>query len=223
MRSFRIFAVVVALVIIDFIYTPHAYAQTKRLHLNTSTLQTKTADPVANMLLQSMNLIGIPYKWGGNTPRTGLDCSGFIDYVYKKSLGIRLPRTAAEMERLGKNINIDELKPGDLLFFSTHHDGRITHVGMYIGNNKFIQAPHTGDRIKITEFAGFYRNTFVSAKRMVEENKDNNGNVIVEDYQGHIRYSRPFAISPIKTTSHTTRSNKSIKKRHSLRKKYHRH
>ena len=111
----------------------------------------QSQDAIGDMLLQSISLIGIPYRWGGNNPQQGMDCSGFIHYVFKKSLGIDLPRTAAQMARVGIRVSLDELEPGDLIFFTIHHR-YIDHVGMYIGNNKFIQSPHTGDSIKFTEF-----------------------------------------------------------------------
>src|SRR3990167_8061104 len=75
----------------------------------------KSKDGIGNMLMQSISLIGIPYRWGGNTPETGMDCSAFIRYVFKKSMGIDLPRTSAEISKLGKRIHIDQLEPGDLI------------------------------------------------------------------------------------------------------------
>ena len=140
-------------------------------------------DVIGNMLMQSMDLIGIPYKWGGNTPSSGLDCSGFVRYVFKKSLGITLPRTAAEMARLGKNIPLTKLKPGDLLFFNTMGGKRISHMGMYLGNNQFIQSPRTGKTIEVSELSGYYRRKFVGAKRMVEENTDDDGHSVLSNYQ----------------------------------------
>src|SRR6185437_13294201 len=128
-----------------------------------------TNDKIGNMLLQSVSLIGIPYKWGGNTPSSGLDCSGFIRYIFKKSLGITLPRTANEMANLGRAIPLNQLEPGDLIFFRISGPRRISHVGMYLGQDKFIQAPRTGKDIEVSEFNQFYRSKFVVAKRMVQE------------------------------------------------------
>jgi cell wall-associated NlpC family hydrolase len=138
-------------------------------------------DQIGNMLLQSMNLIGIPYKWGGNTPSSGLDCSGFIRYVFKKSLGITLPRTANEMAMLGKKIPFNQLQPGDLVFFKTHGGRPITHVGMYLGKNQFIQAPRTGKDIQISALDQYYRSKFVVAKRMVEEDLNAENQTILDD------------------------------------------
>ena len=156
------------------------YAEQKTVD---STTNAKSGDVIGNMLLQSMDLIGIPYKWGGNTPDSGLDCSGFVRYIFKKSLGITLPRTAAEMSKLGKKVPINQLEPGDLLFFNTFGGRRISHMGMYLGNNQFIQSPRTGKTIEVTELSGYYREKLIGAKRIVEQGKDDNGNPVLNDFQ----------------------------------------
>jgi hypothetical protein len=143
----------------------------------------QSQDAITNMLLQSVSLMGIAYKWGGNTPDTGMDCSGFVRYVFKKSLGINLPRTAAEMAKVGKRVNINELQPGDLIFFKTMGGSRISHIGMYLGNNKFIQSPRTGENIQITDLSGYWIKHYVGAKRVVQENSDDSGNSTLENYQ----------------------------------------
>ncbi len=162
-------------------------------------------DQIGNMLLQSMNLIGIPYKWGGNTPNSGLDCSGFIRYVFKKSLGIDLPRTANGMAMLGKKIPFDQLEPGDLVFFKTHGGRPITHVGMYLGKNQFIQAPRTGKDIQISELDQYYRSKFVVAKRMVEEDLNEENQTVLDD----IRSQRdPIGIRNTKTVKKSSKHKK---------------
>ena len=151
---------------------------------NQASMTTKQSqDAITNMLLQSVSLMGIAYKWGGNTPDTGMDCSGFVRYVFKKSLGINLPRTAAEMAKVGKRVNINELQPGDLIFFKTMGGSRISHIGMYLGNNKFIQSPRTGENIQITDLSGYWIKHYVGAKRVVQENSDDSGNSTLENYQ----------------------------------------
>lgn len=151
---------------------------------STETVQVtaKTKDAIGNMLLQALSLMGISYRWGGNTPQTGMDCSGFIRYVFKKSLGINLPRTASEMAKVGKRVSLDSLEPGDLLFFNTRR-GSNTHIGMYIGNNKFIQSPHTGATIEITELNRAWRAKINGAKRIIEEEEEPNGVTRLEEYQ----------------------------------------
>ncbi|MBX9599049.1 MAG: C40 family peptidase [Burkholderiales bacterium] len=148
-----------------------------------ATTTKQSQDAISNMLLQSVSLMGIAYKWGGNTPDTGMDCSGFVRYVFKKSLGINLPRTAAEMAKVGKRVNINELQPGDLIFFKTMGGSRISHIGMYLGNNKFIQSPRTGENIQITDLSGYWVKHYVGAKRVVQENSDDSGNSTLENYQ----------------------------------------
>ncbi|WP_434634487.1 C40 family peptidase [Chromobacterium sp. CV08] len=112
-------------------------------------------DAVGDLLLQAMSLLGVAYRFGGNTPDDGLDCSGFIRYVFQKSLRVNLPRTAAEMARVGKSVGRGELMPGDLVFFNTL--GRnYSHVGIYMGNNKFIHAPRTGKNIEVANLSQSY-------------------------------------------------------------------
>ena len=87
--------------------------------------------------------LGVPYVWGGTSPND-FDCSGLVQYVYKETLGIFLPRTTYDQVNCGRAVSANELKPGDLLF---PHSG---HVQIYIGNGQVIHAPHTGDVVKIS-------------------------------------------------------------------------
>ncbi len=139
-------------------------------------------DIIGNVLLQAMSLMGIAYKWGGNTPEAGMDCSGFIRYVFKKSLGITLPRTAREMSKIGKKIPLEEIQAGDLIFFNTRR-GSNTHIGMYIGNNQFIQSPNTGSQIQITNLVGYWRNHINGVKRIVKQDTNADGTEVIDDYQ----------------------------------------
>ena len=136
-----------------------------------TTNKSSQKDVIGNMLLQAVSLMGIPYKWGGSNPETGMDCSGLIRYVYQKSLGINLPRTAAEMAKVGKRVSIDKIQPGDLLFFNTRGFNS-SHIGLYLGNNQFLQSQKTGTDIQITELTGYWRAKFNGAKRIVEEDED---------------------------------------------------
>lgn len=135
-------------------------------HAAPDTMPDGEADPIArfaspgeeaagDLLLQAMSLIGVAYRFGGNSPETGLDCSGFIQYVFKKSLRVTLPRTAAGMAQVGREIERDELKAGDLVFFNTR-GFRYSHVGIYLGNNKFIHSPRTGKNIEVANMSQSY-------------------------------------------------------------------
>ncbi len=92
--------------------------------------------------------VGIPYRWGGNTVVDGMDCSGFARAVYNLC-GVNIPRTAIEQFRVGQKIDRNELQDGDLVFFG-NSDDQITHVGIYVGNNRFVHAPKRGEDIKIS-------------------------------------------------------------------------
>ena len=103
--------------------------------------------------------LGVPYRWGGASP-SGFDCSGLVMYVYAQ-LGISLPHYTVAQYRMGVAVSRGQLQPGDLVFF----DG-LGHVGIYIGQNQFIHAPHTGDVVKVSAITGWYERTYVGARRI---------------------------------------------------------
>lgn len=112
-------------------------------------------EAVGDLLLQAMSLMGVAYRFGGSSPETGLDCSGFIQYVFRKSLRVNLPRTSAEMARVGRVIDRDELAPGDLVFYNTR-GFQYSHVGLYLGGNKFIHSPRTGKSVEVVNMSNSY-------------------------------------------------------------------
>ncbi|WP_028224734.1 C40 family peptidase [Paraburkholderia ferrariae] len=98
--------------------------------------------------IQAMGLVGIPYRWGGNTPNSGFDCSGLVKYVMARAASVDLPRTTAEMSERGQSVEPDEIAAGDLVFFNT--TGRPhSHVGIYVGNLRFVNAPSTGGTVRL--------------------------------------------------------------------------
>jgi cell wall-associated NlpC family hydrolase len=108
----------------------------------------------------AMQYLGIPYQWGGASPSTGFDCSGFVMYVYGK-VGVSLPHNAAMQYQYGSPVSRSQLAPGDLVFFNG-----LGHNGIYIGGNQFIHSPHTGDVVKISSLSGWYSSTFYGARRL---------------------------------------------------------
>jgi peptidoglycan DL-endopeptidase CwlO len=112
-----------------------------------------------NVVSIAMQYLGVPYVWGGASP-SGFDCSGFTMYVYAQ-IGVSLPHYTGAQYGMGVPVSRSQLQPGDLVFF----DG-LGHEGLYIGNNQFIHAPHTGDVVKISSIAGWYASTYVGARRV---------------------------------------------------------
>jgi hypothetical protein len=98
--------------------------------------------------IQAMSLVGVPYRWGGNTPDAGFDCSGLVRYVVDRAASVNLPRTTADMSSRGESVEPDGIAPGDLIFFNT--TGRPhSHVGIYVGKLRFVNAPSTGGTVRL--------------------------------------------------------------------------
>lgn len=107
------------------------------------------------VLVNALSLTGIRYKYGGNSPETGFDCSGFVRYVFKQAASLTLPRSAIEISQLGTPVPKNELQPGDLVFFNTLKS-TFSHVGIYLGNNKFIHSPSSGGKVRVENMQDSY-------------------------------------------------------------------
>ena len=124
-------------------------------------------DRASDMVMSAMHFLGVPYRRGGNTADEGFDCSGFTRHVFENSIGLVLPRRADEQARLGAlaQVQREELKPGDLVFFNTMRRA-FSHVGIYVGEGKFIHAPRTGGQVRIEDMRQAYWATrFNGARR----------------------------------------------------------
>lgn len=108
-----------------------------------------------DLILKGFELIGINYRFGGTSADTGLDCSGFVQLVFKEAIGILLPRTAREQSEVGAVIDQQELKAGDLVFFNTMRHA-FSHVGIYLGDNRFLHAPRTGAEVRVDDMRQSY-------------------------------------------------------------------
>ena len=115
----------------------------------------------------ALGLIGVNYKFGGNTPESGLDCSGLVRYVFQEVTGFTLPRTSKELSGVGTKVGIADLKAGDLVFFNTRRFPN-SHVGIYLGDNTFIHAPSRGREVEIAQLsASYWQKHFNGARRLV--------------------------------------------------------
>lgn len=114
----------------------------------------------------ALNFIGIKYRMGGETPNTGFDCSGLVIYAAEKSLGLKLPRSAAEIAHEGESVRRNELKTGDLVFFNTL-GRRNSHVGIYLGNQKFVHSPRAGKTVRIESMdLAYWKKRYNGARRL---------------------------------------------------------
>lgn len=128
------------------------------------------ADPAAAnaVLMRALSLVGTPYTYGGNTPDSGFDCSGLVNYVYRDMLDLRLPRTSRDLAAVqGPRIAPERLTAADLVFFGS--GGRVTHVGIYVGEGRFVHAPSTGGTVRLDRLDGpYWRDHYSGAKRVLE-------------------------------------------------------
>jgi hypothetical protein len=122
------------------------------------------------LVLRALSLLGVNYKWGGNSPDTGLDCSGLVRHVFSEATGLVLPRRAEDMSRNGDAVRRDQLRPGDLVFFNTLRRA-FSHVGIYIGNGQFVHAPSSGGNVRVESLSGqYWRQRFNGARRVLAVN-----------------------------------------------------
>jgi cell wall-associated NlpC family hydrolase len=118
------------------------------------------------ILSEALEQLGTPYRYGGDSPATGFDCSGLIQYAAKRSLGMKLPRNAAEQAAFGIPIPRDKLRPGDLVFFNTM-GAPFSHVGIYLGADRFVDAPSTGGVVRIDDMTvGYWSSRYTGARRI---------------------------------------------------------
>ena len=120
----------------------------------------------SDIAIFALGLIGVDYRYGGSTPESGLDCSGLVQHVFRQVTGVTLPRTSKEMSVLGSKVRIDELTPGDLVFFNTRRFA-YSHVGIYLGDNRFVHAPSSDGEVRIATLSEAYWNKrFDGARRL---------------------------------------------------------
>lgn len=135
------------------------FMQIKQVHQNVS-------NKASELVIDAMGFLGVPYKRGGNNAETGFDCSGFVRAIYEQSVGLLLPRKAEQQAAATQRIDKSELQPGDLVFFNTLRRA-FSHVGIYVGDGKFIHSPRAGAEVRVESMGGSYwQSRFDGARRV---------------------------------------------------------
>jgi len=136
--------------------------------------ETRYREPTAlaalsnDVLMRAIGLVGTPYRYGGNSPEGGFDCSGLVDFVFLDAAGIRLPRSTRELIAIdAPRVDRGDLMPGDLVYFSPR-GGRVSHIGIYVGEGRFVHAPSTGGTVRLDSLeSDYWRHAYDGAKRVL--------------------------------------------------------
>jgi cell wall-associated NlpC family hydrolase len=124
------------------------------------------SDKASELVVTAMGFLGVPYQRGGNSAETGLDCSGFVRLIYEQTVGMVLPRRSAEQAAATTPIEKSELQPGDLVFFNTLK-ATFSHVGIYVGDHKFIHSPRSGGVVRVEDMrVAYWQQRFDGARRV---------------------------------------------------------
>ncbi len=127
------------------------------------------SNKASELVVNAMGFLGVPYKRGGNTAETGFDCSGFVRAIYEQSVGLLLPRRAEQQAAATQRIDKNELQPGDLVFFNTMRRA-FSHVGIYVGDGKFIHSPKPGAEVRVESMGvSYWQRRFDGARRVTPQ------------------------------------------------------
>ena len=148
-----------------------SFLQEKGLLARIGEAGNQVTTPASDLVVGAMGFLGVPYRRGGSTVETGFDCSGFVKSMYEQTIGLVLPRSAAQQAAATQTIERTELRPGDLVFFNTMRRA-FSHVGIYVGNGKFIHSPKPGAEVRVEDMGGSYwAKRFDGARRVNAEAK----------------------------------------------------
>ena len=145
----------------------HASAVQSAVPPAPSALPTSPDAERAEVLLQALLALGLDYRYGGTSPVTGFDCSGLVAYIYQEAWGIRLPRNAKAQSEAGTPVSLAELQPGDLVFYDTQNRP-FSHVGIYLGDGKFVYAPKSGEQVRVGSLKSAYWTQRFNGARRIE-------------------------------------------------------
>jgi cell wall-associated NlpC family hydrolase len=125
-------------------------------------------DTASSVAMQALAYLGPPYRTGGLSPQSGFDCSGLVVYVYREGAGLALPRDTYDLSHIGEPVTRAALKPGDLVFYNTQRRA-YSHVGIYLGENRFIHAPSSGGEVRVDNLrADYWMRRYSGARRIIE-------------------------------------------------------
>lgn len=150
-----------------FIEEKGLFTQLEKVRDSVADKAHSVADKASNLVVTAMGSLGVPYKRGGNSAETGFDCSGFVKAMFEQTIGLVLPRRANEQAAATQAIDQKDLRPGDLVFFNTMKRA-FSHVGIYVGEGKFIHSPKPGAQVRVEDMGGSYwRQRFNGARRVL--------------------------------------------------------
>ena len=142
------------------------FLQDKGLLAQVDQVRQSVSLKASELVFTAMGFLGVPYRRGGNSAESGFDCSGFVVAMYQQTVGLILPRVAAQQAAATQKIDKSELQPGDLVFFNTLKRA-FSHVGIYIGNGKFIHSPRSGSEVRVEDMSvAYWRTRFDGARRV---------------------------------------------------------
>ncbi|NNM53056.1 MAG: C40 family peptidase [Pseudomonadales bacterium] len=123
------------------------------------------------VVMEALSLIGTPYRYAGDSPEAGFDCSGFVSFVFQDALDRHLPHSADEIFHAGSKVHRDELRAGDVLFFHIgHHGHKINHVALYIGDGQFVHAPTSGSTVRVDKLSdSYWQRYYRGARRLIND------------------------------------------------------
>ena len=176
LRNMRFFVLLASLLISFAAYAaPHQETSVddmqrmladKGLIAQLNEVRQSVSDRTSELVVTAVGFLGVPYRRGGNSAETGFDCSGFVRAMYNQTIGLVLPRRAAEQAAATQPVARADLKPGDLVFFNTMRRA-FSHVGIYVGEGKFIHSPRTGSEVRVEDMNGSYwQRRFDGARRV---------------------------------------------------------
>ena len=143
-----------------------SYASENAMDGQSPSFLDRYATNVQELVVRALSFVGVNYRRGGESPETGFDCSGLVRHVFRESLGLVLPRTSRDISRVGETIHREALQPGDLVFFNTLRRG-FSHVGIYLGEHRFVHAPASGGEVRVEDMRlNYWSKRFNGARRI---------------------------------------------------------